>query len=169
MGELVNGEGGMSQSALGKALNLSPPAITKLKRQGMPTHDVEAAREWRARNIRQAVTGAPAAHPMPRPQRSPSQAYTEDKPPDYRQARARREQAEAELAELKLAEQRGELARVADMRSEYSRRIAAARQALLQMPSRVTPLIVADPSPLGIDNALRREIASVLEAALSVQ
>jgi phage terminase Nu1 subunit (DNA packaging protein) len=169
MGELVNGKGGMSQSALGKALNLSPPAITKLKRQGMPTHDVEAAREWRSRNIRQAVTGAPDGPTAPRPGRSPAPAYTDDDPPDYRQARARREQAEAELAELKLAEQRGELARVSEMRSEYSRRIAAARQALLQMPSRVAPLIAADPSPLGIDNALRREIASILEAALSVQ
>ena len=42
----MKGEG-LNQSALGRALNLSPPAITKLKRQGMPVHSVEAAQAWR--------------------------------------------------------------------------------------------------------------------------
>jgi hypothetical protein len=37
----------LTQTALGRALNLSAAAVTKLKRQGMPVHSVEAAHAWR--------------------------------------------------------------------------------------------------------------------------
>lgn len=42
----------LSQNDLAKALGLAPSAVTKLKKQGMPVHSVEAALEWRRRHIR---------------------------------------------------------------------------------------------------------------------
>ena len=43
---------GLTQKALGKLLGLSPAAITKLRRQGMPVDSVEAARAWRLMHVR---------------------------------------------------------------------------------------------------------------------
>jgi hypothetical protein len=81
---------------------------------------------------------------------------------DYWQSRSRREKAEAELAELKLAEQRGELVRAADVRAAISKRFAALREAFLQLPSRVVPLLAAEPDPAKMDATLRAEIVGVL-------
>ena len=46
-----------SQAAIGRALNLSPASMTKLKKLGMPVTDVEAARTWRAINIAPTMHG----------------------------------------------------------------------------------------------------------------
>lgn len=82
--------------------------------------------------------------------------------PDYNEARARREQAEAELAELKLAEQRGDLVRVERIRAAHQRRVAAMREAFLQLPARVVPLLLADVSPASVEAVLKREIGGAL-------
>ena len=37
----------LTQAALAQALGLAPSRITAMKRQGMPTSSVEAARQWR--------------------------------------------------------------------------------------------------------------------------
>lgn len=42
----------LTQKDLAKQLGLSPPAITKLRRLGMPVDSVEAARAWRAIHVR---------------------------------------------------------------------------------------------------------------------
>lgn len=162
------------QSELAQALQVSPAVVCRDARRGMPTDSVEAARDWRARHLRPRVkigqaapspaTAAPSlAPPAPRPELE----LDEDRI-SYEEARRRREAAEAQRAELQLAELRGDLVRMSDVRSAYAKRIAAARQALLQMPSRVTPVIVSDPSAGGIDRALRREISGVLESVLAV-
>lgn len=39
----------LTQAALAKALGLAPSRITAMKAQGMPTHSIDAARQWRAR------------------------------------------------------------------------------------------------------------------------
>lgn len=38
----------LTQAALAHALGLAPSRITAMKSEGMPTHSVEAARQWRA-------------------------------------------------------------------------------------------------------------------------
>lgn len=80
----------------------------------------------------------------------------------YWSSRTRREKAEAELAELKLAEQLGQLVRAADVRSSVSRRSAALRESFLQIPARVVPLLAADPNPAKMDQILRAEIVAAL-------
>jgi hypothetical protein len=39
------------QQDLARALGISPAMVSRLKRQGMPTHSVAAATEWRRRNL----------------------------------------------------------------------------------------------------------------------
>jgi hypothetical protein len=59
---MVNGEGApVKQSELAKALGLSPQAIVKLKRQGMPTDTVEAAQAWRRDHVRPYAAARPPA------------------------------------------------------------------------------------------------------------
>lgn len=43
-----------TQAALGRALGLSPAAVSKLRAQGMPTHSEEAARAWRRQHLNPA-------------------------------------------------------------------------------------------------------------------
>ena len=87
--------------------------------------------------------------------------------PDYNRARAMREHAEAQLAELKLLEQRGDLVRAGDIRAALAKKIAALRESLLQMPARCVPLLVADPTPAAMDQILRTEIVAALSALTS--
>lgn len=172
---MVNGEAvgvnGPSQAAIGRALNLSPAAITKLKQQGMPVDSAEAAQRWRQehQNVAQRKPAPPSVAPAPsRP--PPAPAPAPQAPPDeylhgesHDAARTRREIAEADLAELKLRELRGELVRLADVRGQYARLLASIREAFLQMPARVVPLLAEGSTPEGIDMILRREINSTLQ------
>lgn len=165
---MVNGEGSqvnaLSQAAIGRALGLSPPAITKLKGQGMPVNTVEAAQAWRL--ARQNIAArkplpfdSPLAAVVPMVHAPGERADDES----HDQARARRERAEADLAELKLAELRGELVRATAVRAAIARQAAGLREALLQMPSRLVPILAADPDPGRMDMALRAEIVSALQ------
>ena len=121
--------------------------------------------QWQANTRRRAraVDEPPASSPMGEGayQTPPSDVS------DYNRARAMREHAEAQLAELKLLEQRGDLVRADDVRAALAKKIAALRESLLQMPARVVPLLVADSSPAAMDQILRTEIVSALAALTS--
>jgi hypothetical protein len=80
-----------------------------------------------------APGGAAAAGEGAAPTREDNDAYWAVK--------ARREKAEADMAELKLAEQTGELVRRAEVEAIHSRHAALFREALLQMSTRITPII----------------------------
>jgi hypothetical protein len=80
----------------------------------------------------------------------------------YEEARRRREKAEAELAELKLAEQRGLLVRADDIKASLSRQIASLRESLLQLPPRLVPVLSADPDPARMHQVLHAEIVAAL-------
>ena len=168
MGEMVKGEG-LSQSALGRALNLSPPAITKLKRQGMPVHSIEAAQAWRVE--RQSVARRKPGPAVPSPSAAPPPPQMGEGAygtmPSYNESRARREAGEAQLAELKLAEERGDLVRALSARAAAQKRYAGLREALLQLPARVVPLLVANPDAASMDKILRTEIVAALEQLTS--
>lgn len=157
------------QSELAQALQVSPAVVCRDARRGMPTDSVEAARDWRARHLRPRVKGgraAPEAAP-PAPVAAPVAAPRLDLELDeerisYEEARRRREAAEAQRAELQLAELRGDLVRAADIRAALSRRVASLRESFLQMPSRVVPLLVAQPQAEQMDRLLRDEILLAL-------
>lgn len=158
--------GGLSQAAIGRAMNLSPAAMTKLKKQGMPVHSVEAAVAWRTarQNIAQRKPiPAPVLkllQPKAAPRQETAPQHTNDESQD--QARTRREIAEANLAELKLAELRGDLVRLVDVQAEYTKLLVTVREVFLQLPPRLVPLLVADPTPAAMDRVLREEIGTAL-------
>ena len=81
---------------------------------------------------------------------------------DYFAARARRESAEAELAELKLQEALGQLGRADAVRSEAARLAAALRESLLQLPARLTPVLAAETDPAKLHDLLDTELRQVL-------
>ena len=69
---MVNATQALSQAAIGRALDLSPASMTKLKKQGMPVDTVEAAQAWRearqniaARKPAPVLDGPPSIPPPP--------------------------------------------------------------------------------------------------------
>lgn len=159
------------QSELAEALGVSPAVVSRDARRGMPIDSVEAARDWRARHLRPRVKAgqaaadhAPAATPSSRPARPDARPDLEldDDRISYEEARRRREAAEAQRAELQLAELRGDLVRAVDIKAALSRRVASLRESFLQMPSRVVPLLVAHPGAADMDRLLRAEILLAL-------
>ena len=172
---MVNGEplavNAPSQAAIGRALGLSPPAITKLKKQGMPVDSVESAQAWRvARQNVAARKPAPVAPPARPPVPPPPAAFPPLDPPedfdtgeDHDAARTRLRISEANLSEMKEAEERGVLIRIDAVKAALSVAMATAREALLQIPSRLAPLLAADTDPASVQNLLHGEIHQALE------
>ena len=162
----------MTRKALATALGLSGPMVSKLAARGMPCHDVDAARRWRDRHLEPArrkearpdTAGSmpPAAPPdgatASAPAAAPGQA------PDFRESRALREHNEAELAGLRLAELRGELVRVDDVRAALARRVIAFREGLLQIGSRLAAVLAAETDQARIHALLDGEIRGCLIA-----
>jgi len=147
---------GMSQAALGRALALSGAAITKLKKQGMPVHSIEAAQAWRIarQNIarRKSLPGMTVTPASPPPKvDEPMDDETHD------QARTRREIAEANLAELKLDELRAELVRASDVRQRCEQVAAAISSAIDQVSGRLAPVVASITSALGCHEAIEAE------------
>jgi len=145
----------------------------------MPTDTIEAARAWRAENVssRLRVGSSPPSSPANQPARHASSPATtgsgaagttgatgdeEGASGTYSEFRTRREGAEAELAELRLFETKGELIRVAAVKTALGVAFATAREALLQLPSRLAPQLAGETDPATIQNLLYAEIHQVL-------
>lgn len=84
---------------------------------------------------------------------------------DPRQERARRDRAAADLAELKLRVQRGELLEVADVEATWSAHIAAVRPKLLAWPATLTDRLyrAARQGAGAVELELDRAVREVLE------
>lgn len=175
---MVNGEQSgvnmLSQAAIGRALGLSPAAITKLKKQGMPVDSVESAQAWRVARQNVAArkpVAAVVASSLRLPAPPPAAAFPPlDRPDedcdlgeDHDTARTRLRISEANLSEMKEAEERGVLIRIDAVKSALSVAMATAREALLQIPSRLAPLLAADTDPASVQNLLHGEIHQALE------
>jgi hypothetical protein len=80
----------------------------------------------------------------------------------YDVARRRREAAEARIAEMKQAEMEGVLIRVDSVRSSMATKISGARDALLQIPSRMASILAAETDPVTVQNTLHDEIHQAL-------
>ena len=86
----------------------------------------------------------------------------------YWQSRGRREAAEAELAELKLAEQRGNLIQVKAVESVLSNALAGMREHLLQVSSRLAPLLANESDGFKVQALLDTEINQALQQLAGV-
>lgn len=159
----------VSKSEYARMRGCAPSAVTKAITEGRITTITVDGRElidpavadvqW-ARNTRPRADSRPGTDVLE--QNIPVPVGVAEDRVSYDEARRRREQAEAELAELKLAELRGDLVRQADVRASLSRRVASLREAFLQLPARVVPVLAADPEPGRMDQVLRAEIVTAL-------
>jgi hypothetical protein len=181
---MVNGEASAvkpaSQAAIGRALGLSPASMTKLKGQGMPVDSVASAQAWREarQNLAQrkpALADLPPARPVReaehievggRPVFGGGGGF--DMPPDIGmgedrdEARTRREIADANIAEMEEARMRRELIRVSAVQAQMSVDFATTRDALLQIPARMGPLLAAESDTAKVQNLLHAEIHQAL-------
>ena len=77
-------------------------------------------------------------------------------------ARTRREIAEANLAEMREAELEGKLIRVEAIRAAWAKRISATRDALLQLPHRLAPVLAAETEMERVSQLLDVELRQAL-------
>lgn len=152
-----------SQAAIARALGLAKSRITALKKQGMPTDSVQAAQAWRearqsiARRKSEPQDGG-SSTALQRPPTGDAEATGER----FDDARTRRERAEANLAEARDAEQRGELIRVEAVKTALASVFSSTRDAILQIPARLSPLLAAESDPARVQTMLYAELHAAL-------
>lgn len=145
----------VARAEIAQALGVSVSQVSLDKKRGMPVTSVEAARQWRAENV----------GPRIKPEHnggdgSPARGANAQ---DYWESRARREAAEAELAELKVEEQRGTLVKAADVRAAHAKRLAGLREAMLQIPARLSAVLAAESDQARCHDVLMAEVHTVLQ------
>lgn len=168
----------MLKKDLATALGISGPMVSKLSARGMPTHSIDAASRWRAANLAQSYTKRyrqPALANGPATAAATGAAAPADASPlhgldeSHNTARTRREIAEADLAELKLAELRGELVRADEWSAALARRAVAFREGLLQIPDRLSAQLAAEADQDTIRRLLDVEIRATLTHLVEAQ
>lgn len=93
---------------------------------------------------------------------TPTDPLPHDAPPDLIAEKARRERTLADLAEIELAEKRGELVRKADYEKALAAKLIALREQLMALPERVVALIRAQDTDHGARELLAGEILRML-------
>ncbi|CAH1387039.1 hypothetical protein [Candidatus Nitrotoga sp. M5] len=146
---------GISQNAIGRAIGLSSAGMVKLKKQGCPMDSVESVMAWRKNNQNIAARKPEIVAPV-KPQEVESGAETFDK------ARTRREVADANKSEMEVAELCGLLIRVDAVKIALASSFSTTREALLQIPSRLSSLLAAEGDPAKVQNLLHAEIHNAL-------
>lgn len=163
----------MRQSELAKALGLSKQAVSKLKGQGMPVHSVEAARAWRDENLsvsarkeaRESASATLAAPPRSRPDLRTFPPFGDDddgEDEDFKAARTREKISEANMAEMNEAKMRREMINVAVVERQLATDYATTRDALLQIPARIAPLLASETDTAAIQTMLDAELHQAL-------
>ena len=170
----------ITQAEYARRRGVSRAAITKAIKSGRITPidgriDPDVADIQWARNT--STARAPLAGPAPAPAaasiaprvavRAARPAEFDDgdrdeEPASLLESRARREAALAELAELELAEKRGELVSAAAIEKSLSTKIMSVRESLDTLADRITPLLAAETNPDKVYALLRSEIRQVL-------
>ena len=158
----------MRQSELARALGLSKQAVSKLKGQGMPVDSVDAARAWRDENLsvaarkeaRESVPVANVASVAKKPDVRAFPPLGEDE--DFKAARTREKISEANMAEMNEAKMRREMINVAVVERQLATDYATTRDALLQIPARIAPLLAVETSPAAIQTMLDAELHQAL-------
>lgn len=81
----------------------------------------------------------------------------------YTANRSRREAADAEMAELKLAEAQQSLIRIDAVKAVLGSVFSTTRDALLQIPARLSPLLAAESDPATVQTLLYTELHQALQ------
>jgi hypothetical protein len=87
---------------------------------------------------------------------------------DYWNSRSRREAAEAELAEIELAEKTNQVIAVKAVEAVWAQALASMREHLLQVRARLAPLLAAETDAFAIDQLLDLEHNQALQLMAGV-
>ena len=82
--------------------------------------------------------------------------------PNYHKERARHEKFKADLANLELKKQRGELVEVEEVKQDWITKVLACRGRLLSLPSKVAPQLPGCDTSQEIEEILRDGIVEAL-------
>lgn len=161
----------ISKAEYARRRGCDPAAVTRAVQKGWITEidgkidPVVADVQWAA-NARSRADSRPATAIGAQLAGIAPPAAAPDKPASgesaYFVSRARREEAEAQLAELRLQEQQGQLVRADAVRSETARLAAALRESLLQLPARLSPVLAAETDAAKLHDLLQLELHQVL-------
>ncbi|SFE88573.1 hypothetical protein [Paracidovorax wautersii] len=174
----------LTQAELGRQLGVTRQAIHKLLEAGKITADgdglidLEAARVAIANNVHpgsktaQAVTAGSADDDLPVTIPEAAEQFAgggkgrgkgEGMPANFLIARTMREMEEARIARLKREEMEGLLIRVTAVEAVWAASLAQAREKLLQIAARLSPMLAAETDPLKVDNMLQDELNQALQ------
>ena len=81
----------------------------------------------------------------------------------FRKAQTQERAFSARLLELRYRKESGELAPISDLRAAYARRISTLRDAIMQVPSRMAPVLAAEDDEGNVHDLLQAELSSVLD------
>ena len=168
----------MTQKEYARHRGCSPVSVHKAIRAGRislidgkidpAVADIQWAANSRARApARKAVdlVAVSTSSPSPGDAAPPDAAVSppaDGNPNDYWDARSRRETAEAAIAEMKEAEMRGTLIRADSVRTSWANKISTARDALLQIPHRLAPVLAAETEIERVAELIEAELRQAL-------
>ena len=114
-------------------------------------------------NERQRTVHRGTSTPPPLPQPASYQPGTDaSKNATYMQAKTMREVYEAKNAQLEHEERTGKLLRADEVKSHLASKVASMREAFLQIPSRLVPILAAETEPAKIHTLLEDEIVRAM-------
>lgn len=144
-----------SQNHLAAMLGMSKSSCSDSVKRGMPTDSLEAAQAWRERHLdlarRKQAKHAPEAPPPIEP---PLESFD--------QPRIRDKISEANRREMAEAKRRGEPIEVSAVITALAHDFATTRDALLQLPARMSPMLAAERDPSMEQSLLHAEIHQTL-------
>ena len=149
---------GCAASAVTRAI--SEGRITTIVVEGREMIDANVADIQWARNTRARADSSSATDAVDRP--AVIVANEVGAVSSYEEARRRRETAEASIAEMKQAEMEGVLIRADAVRTAWAAKITGARDALLQIPSRLAPQLAAESDLVAVTALLEAELRQAL-------
>lgn len=147
----------VTASELARELNVSPTAVHKARDSGRLTpigdrFDLAVAKiQWETNRKRQRRDRPPPPPDLPAGTETPAQSGG-----SYWDAKTRREQAEASIAELKELELRGDLVRKVEVERALAARLVALRESLEVLADRLAALVAAE-SDAGVCRRLIRD------------
>lgn len=163
-----------NQKQVADHFRVSRPAVSKWAKspdfpeKGPDGYDLQAIRKWRMTQQRVRITGdAPSealakASPPLRPSVPSEPSVVKDVPP-LETSRARKEAAQAEIEEVKLARLNRELIPMDIVEQEWSKLLLRIRQRLIDLPSKTISRYHERMKRSELEKALRDEIDDTLE------
>lgn len=173
-GEAVSRAGRISQTDLAELLGVTRQSVHELVQRGILATDQDgllplaATRDAILANVRPGAKSAqlfeaanpPAPAPVQPP--APHDSSAGEQRESLTSIRIRRESAEAERAEIELRKATGELVNVADVRAAMAGKVAALREAAMQIPSRLAPVLAPETDQARVYEHLENEMRGML-------